>query len=340
MKAYLEKLLAGESLSQNEAFDAFNIIMSGEAAPSLIAGFLVALRMKGESVEEVAGGAQSMRSHALQIDVQGAGDLPIIDVVGTGGDGLHTFNVSTTAAFVAAGAGLKVAKHGNRAISSKSGAADVLGALGVNLDAGPETVERCIREAGVGFLFAPKHHPAMKHAMGPRKELGIRTIFNMLGPLTNPANAPRQLIGVFAPELTELFAGVLQRLGGEVAWIVHGYDGMDELTTTTKSVVSELRGGQISTFELDPALLVGALAQPADLAGGDAETNAAITRAVLSGAPGPTRDIVCLNAAAAILVGGIAGDIEEGWTLACESIDSGKASAALEALVRITQEAS
>ena len=224
MKKYLEAILSGKDLTQSDCAEAFDLIMSGEATPAQIGAFIVALRMKGESVDEVAGGASSMRRHAVFVDCAG---LPVVDTCGTGGDSSDTFNVSTTAAFVVAGAGVPVAKHGNRAISSQCGSADVLAELGVNLDVPPEVVEDCVQEAGIGFLFAPRLHPAMKHAMGPRRELGVRTIFNMLGPLTNPAGARSQIIGVFAPELTETFAQVLRLLGSRHAFIVHGHDGMD-----------------------------------------------------------------------------------------------------------------
>ena len=335
MKQYLEKILEGTDLTQSEMSAAFDLIMAGEATPAQIAAFIVALRMKGECVDEIAGGAASMRQHALFID---AGGLPVVDTCGTGGDSCDTFNVSTTAAFVTAGAGVPVAKHGNRAISSKCGSADLLMALGVNLDVQPETVEDCIRDVGIGFLFAPKLHPAMKHAMGPRRELGVRTVFNMLGPLTNPAGAKGQIIGVFSAELTEPFANVLRLLGSRRAFIVHGQDGMDELTTTTTSRVSELNNGQVRTYELDPCDFIDDYADADDLAGGDPETNAAITRAILAGEKGAPRDIVCLNAAAAIAAGGKAESLQDGWKLAQESIDSARAKDALSGLIEGTRE--
>jgi anthranilate phosphoribosyltransferase len=334
MKPYLQKILEKKNLTQTETSEAFDLIMSGQATPAQIGGFIIALRMKGESVDEIAGGAASMRRHAVFID---AGGLPVVDTCGTGGDGQDTFNISTTAAFVVAGAGVPVAKHGNRAISSKCGSADLLLALGVNIEAPPHVVEECIRDAGIGFLFAPKLHPAMKHAMGPRKELGVRTIFNMLGPLTNPAGAKGQIIGVFSPELTEPFANVLRLLGGRRAFIVHGHDGMDEITTTTTTRISELANGAVKTYEFNPLEFIKAYAEPGDLKGGDPATNAGLTKNVLSGGTGPCRDIACLNAAAAIAAGGKAPDIREGWKLANESIDSGKAMKALEALIRISK---
>jgi anthranilate phosphoribosyltransferase len=334
MKQYLQKVASGEDLTQSEMVEAFDLIMAGEATPAQIAGFIVALRMKGESISEIAGGAESMRRHSVFIDCMG---LPVVDTCGTGGDSCDTFNISTTAAFVVAGAGVPVAKHGNRAISSACGSADVLMALGVNLEVTTDVVEDCIRDVGIGFMYAPKLHPAMKHAMGPRRELGLRTIFNMLGPLTNPAGAKGQIIGVFSPELTEPFADVLRLLGSKRAFIVHGQDGMDELTTTTTSRVSELNQGSVRTYEFDPIDLIEDYADASDLVGGDPETNAGITRSILGGEKGPRRDIVCLNAGAAIAAGGKADSLREGWTLAQESVDSGKALAALEGLVAETQ---
>jgi len=333
MKEFIRKATDGTGLTQSEMVQAFDMIMSGEATPAQIAGFIVALRMKGESVAEIAGGAESMRRHAVFIDCTG---LDVVDTCGTGGDSCDTFNVSTTAAFVVAGAGVPVAKHGNRAITSACGSADVLMALGVNLEVDSDTVEDCIRDVGIGFMYAPKLHPAMKYAMGPRRELGVRTIFNMLGPLTNPAGAGGQIIGVFSPELTEPFAEVLKLLGSRRAFIVHGHDGMDELTVTTTSRVSELADGQVRTYEFDPLRFMDDYADAAELAGGVPEVNAGITRAVLGGEKGARRDIVCLNAAAAIAAGGLAADIAEGWELAQESIDCGKAMAALDGLIAAT----
>ncbi|MFU8780073.1 MAG: anthranilate phosphoribosyltransferase [Kiritimatiellia bacterium] len=334
MKAYLQALLERRDLQEGEMAAAFDLIMSGEATPAQIAGFIIALRMKGETVDEIAGGAGSMRRHAVRIDT---GGIPVVDTCGTGGDDSGSFNISTAAALVTAGAGVSVAKHGNRAISSACGSADVLGALGVNLEIPPEQVEDCVREAGIGFLFAPKLHPAMKYAMGPRKELGVRTIFNMLGPLTNPAGARGQLLGVFAPELTEPFAEVLARLGSRRAFVVHGHDGMDEITTTAPTRVSELAAGRVKTYELDPLRFIGDFASSDDLRGGDPATNAGIIRAVLAGEQGPARDIVCLNAAAAIVAGGKAERLDEGWQLACAAVDSGAASGALDLLIACSQ---
>ena len=326
--------MARQDLGQSQMSEAFDMIMNGEATPAQIAGLIVALRMKGESVEEIAGAAASMRRHAVLIDTAGT---DVVDTCGTGGDACDTFNVSTTAAFVTAGAGVPVAKHGNRAISSRCGSADVLEALGVNLDVPADVVEECISEAGIGFLFAPQMHPAMKHAMGPRRELAVRTIFNMLGPLTNPAGARGQLIGVFSPELTEPFAEVLRRLGCRRAFVVHGQDGMDEATTTTTSRVSELADGRVRTYEFDPLPLIGSYAEPAELAGGDPRENARIALAVLGGASGAPRDIVCLNAAMAIVAGGKAESIEQGWQAARAAIDKGHALDAMKKLVELTK---
>lgn len=335
MKQYLQKIVAKENLTQGEMSEAFDLIMSGQATPAQIGALLMGLRIKGETVDEIAGGASSMRKHAVFVD---CGGLPVVDTCGTGGDGSNTFNISTTAAFVVAGAGVPVAKHGNRAITSKCGSADVLAELGVNIDALPETVENCVREAGIGFLFAQKLHPAMKHAIGPRKELGVRTIFNMLGPLTNPAGAKGQIIGVFSAQLTEPFANVLKLLGSRRAFIVHGHDGMDEITTTTKTRVSELCDGRVKTYDFDPIQFTGEYSAAADLAGGDPAVNAEITRKVLAGEKGPRRDIACINAAAAIVSGGKALDMKQGWELAQNSIDSGRAQQALEMLVKVSRE--
>lgn len=336
MKEYLTSLIEKRDLTQEQTGAAFDLIMSGQATPAQIGAFLALLRMKGETVNEIAGGASSLRRHAVFIDT---GGLPVVDTCGTGGDGCHTFNISTTAAFVVAGAGVPVAKHGNRAITSKCGSADLLAELGVNLEVPPDVVEECIREVGIGFLFAPKLHPAMKNAMGPRRELGIRTMFNMLGPLSNPAGAKGQIIGVFLPELTEPFAQVLKLLGSNRAFIVHGQDGMDEITITAPSRISELANGQVRTYDLDPLGFMEDYAPAEALKGGDASMNAAITREVLSGKPGPCRDIVCLNAAAAIVAGGKAVDMQEGWCIAKASIDGGHAMAKLEGLVAATQAA-
>jgi len=331
MKDTLQKLLQKQDLTDPEAVAAFDAIMDGQATPAQLGGFLTAMRMKGETPSEIAAAASSMRRHAVFVDPRGK---PVVDTCGTGGDSLGTFNISTTAAFIVAGAGVPVAKHGNRSITSKCGSADVLAELGVNLDAPPDVMEESIHEVGIGFLFAAKLHPAMKHAMGPRRELGFRTIFNLLGPLTNPAGAKSQVLGVFAPEMTEVFADVLRRLGSHRVFVVHGRDGMDEITTTTTTRVSELRDGSVKTYNLDPLEFLDHYAKPDDLRGGDPATNAGLLRAVLSGEKGPRRDIACLNAAAGIVAGGKAADLRAGFQAACESVDSGRALLALDGLVR------
>lgn len=334
MKAYLQKVTQRQDLSEAEAGEAFDAIMDGQATPAQLGALLAALRMKGETVEEIAGAARSMRRHAVFVDPRGR---TVVDTCGTGGDSLGTFNISTTAAFVVAGAGVPVAKHGNRAMTSQCGSADVLAALGVNLDAPPEVMEESLHEVGIAFLFAQRLHPAMKHAAGPRKELGIRTVFNMLGPLTNPAGARCQVLGVFAPELTETFADVLRRLGSSRVFVVHGHDGMDEITVTTATRISELRNGSVRTYEFDPLPLIEQYARPEDLKGGDPATNAGILREVLAGARGPRRAVVCLNAAAGIVAGGRAADLRAGFAAAEEAIDSGRAQQALEGLIRKTR---
>ncbi len=330
MKECLQKLIAGQNLSSSEAVAAFDRIMDGEATPAQLGAFLAALRLKGETIDELTGACTSMRRHAVFIDPRGK---QVVDTCGTGGDALGTFNISTTAAFVVAGAGVPVAKHGNRSITSKCGSADVLAELGVNLEVSPDVMEECIHEVGIGFLFAPKLHPAMKHAMGPRRELGFRTIFNLLGPLSNPAGARCQVLGVFAPELTEMFAEVLKQLGSQRVFVVHGQDGMDEITVTGTTRVSELRDGSIRTYNFDPLSVMEDYADISTLAGGDPKQNAVITRAILEGEKGPRRDIVCLNAAAGLIAGGKAKDFVDGFQLAETTLDSGAALQALEGLV-------
>ncbi|MCZ6681012.1 MAG: anthranilate phosphoribosyltransferase [Candidatus Poribacteria bacterium] len=325
----IQKVVDGQHLTEQETVDTMNEIMSGEATPAQIACFITALRMKGETIEEITGAARVMREKATRIHTK---HPLVVDTCGTGGDGSHTFNISTTAAFVVAGADLPVAKHGNRSVSSSSGSADVLKALGVNIDIGPEQVESCIDEVGIGFLFAPALHGAMKYAIGPRREIGIRTIFNALGPLTNPARAQAQVIGVYASTLTEPLANVLKNLGTQHAFVVHGADGLDEITTTTTTRVSELVDGTVKTYTLDPTALGIPTAQPEELVGGTPEENAEITSIVLKAEKGPKRDIVLLNAAAAIVAGGKANNLEAGLGIAAESIDSGKALAKLEGL--------
>lgn len=334
MQAILQKLIDRKDLTATEAGEVFNQLMDGKLTPAQIGALLIALRMKGESVEELAAAAAAMRRHAVLIDT---GGLSVVDTCGTGGDRTGTFNISTAAALVVAGAGVPVAKHGNRAVTSQCGSADVLAELGVNIEAPPETVAECIRSIGIGFLFAPKLHPAMKHAAPVRRELGLRTIFNMLGPLTNPANARGQILGVFAPELTESFAEVLRSLGSKRSFIVHGRDGLDEITVTTTSRVTELRDGRVRTYELDPLPLIGAFSAIEALKGGAPKENAAIIRGILSGKRGPSRDIVLLNAAAGIVAGGKADTLESGFKLAEASIDSGQAAAKLQGLAAHTK---
>ena len=330
IKTAIQQVIAGHDLSEAEAAAAMDQIMAGEASPAQIAGLAVALRMKGETVEEVTGAVRAIRARVTRVE---AGPGPVVDTAGTGGDGAGTFNISTTAALIAAGAGVTVAKHGNRSVSSRSGSADVLAALGVTVDAPVPVLERCLREVGVSFLFAPVLHPALRHAAAPRRELGVRTLFNIVGPLVNPAFADRQVVGVFDRRWIEPLAQVLGRLGSVHAWVVHGSDGLDELTLTGPSWVAELKGGEVRTFELNPESLGLRLCAPQDLAGGDAEENAAITREILAGAPGPKADLACLNAAAALLVAGAAADLEEGLAKAREAVRSGAAAEILTRLV-------
>jgi anthranilate synthase component I len=335
LKPFLAKLLQRQNLTAEEAEQAMQIIMSGQATPAQIAGYLIALRMKGETVDEIVGSARAMRSYATPVPVRGNG-RSLLDTAGTGGDGKHTFNISTAAAFVVAGTGRKVAKHGNRAASSSCGSADVLQALGVSLDLTPEQVATCIEEIGIGFIFAPRFHPAMKHAIGPRRELGQRTIFNLLGPLTNPAGATHQLIGVYDPSLTELLAEVLKELGSRGAWIVHGDGGLDELSTTGANRVSILSEGRVKTFDLHAERFGLRPAALETLRGHTPQENAALLRAILSGEDrSPRRDVVLLNAAAAIAVE--TGDLGSALEEARLSLDSGKALEKLEAFILITQ---
>jgi anthranilate phosphoribosyltransferase len=335
LKAAIAKVINGRDLNLEQAEAAMNVIMRGEATPAQIGSYLTALRMKGETVAEIAGSAQAMRSHVVAVEVDRPPGEMLVDTCGTGGDGKQTFNISTTAAFVVAGAGVKVAKHGNRAASSKCGSADVLMALGGNLDLTPEQVAACVTEVNIGFLYAVNHHPAMRHAIGPRRELGQRTVFNVLGPLTNPARATHQLIGVYDPSLTEPMARVLKELGTQAAFVVHGADGLDELSTTGPNQVSRLAEGEVTTYELDPGALGLARAKLEDLTGGTEAENARITRDVLSGEDrGPRRDIVLLNAAAAL---GVAdNDLAGGLERARASVDNGAALRTLEAWVAKT----
>lgn len=337
IKTAIGKVMDGGSLTIAESEEVMSQIMDGEATPAQIGAYLMAMRVKGETVDEITGSAKAMRRAAVRVKTITPPDQ-LVDVVGTGGDGSGTFNISTTAAFVVAGAGQKVAKHGNRAASSKSGSADVLAALGINLDIAPEQVSRAIDEVGIGFMFAVKHHPAMKHAIGPRREMGVRTIFNILGPLTNPAGALSQVTGVYDEKLTEVMARVLGELGSKGAFVFHGHGGLDELTTTGPNKISRLRDGQVTTEILDPTTLGFARANPQDLIGGTPEENAEITRAILSGRQnGARRDVVVLNAAAALVAAGKADDFPAGIQLANKSIDSGEALRVLNEFAAFTQ---
>jgi anthranilate phosphoribosyltransferase len=331
---WLEKLHRRQDLTEEEAATAMAEIMEGRAQPAQIAGFLVALGMKGERPREIVGLARTMRTRATKLGREFA---PVFDTCGTGGDRAHTFNVSTIAALVLAACGVRVAKHGNRSVSSRCGSADVLEALGVNITATPDVVERCLDQAGIAFFFAPTFHPSMRHAGPARKELGIRTAFNLLGPLTNPAGARRQLVGVPKPELTELVARSLALLGSERAWVVHGADGLDEVSTTGYTKVSEVRDGAVNTFYVHPHDFKLPKAAPETLRGGDAAENATITRTVLEGKHGPAREIVLLNAGVSLLVAGEVPNVGEGIDRAAAAIDSGAAAATLEKLIAMSQ---
>jgi anthranilate phosphoribosyltransferase len=334
IKEALAKIVAGNDLTADEARQVMNEIMEGQATQAQIGAFLTGLRMKGETAEEIAGCARAMRGNAIEVKTRH--DV-VVDTCGTGGDGSGTFNISTTVAFVAAGAGLAVAKHGNRSVSSRCGSADLLQTLGVNLDISADQVGQCIDEVGIGFLFAPLLHPAMKHALGPRQEIGLRTIFNILGPLCNPARATRQLLGVYSNDLTGMMAEVLLALGAEHAFVVHGADGLDELSVTGLNRVSHVYNNQIETYNLDPQELGLPGAKLSDLAGGTAEDNAGITKALLKGERGPKRDVVLLNTAAVLVAGGKATDIEDGLVLAAEAIDSGNALSKMEQLIEFSR---
>ena len=327
----LRQLIARQDLSENEAFELVTSMLAGELTEGQIGACLAALAAKGETIDEIAGGARAMRAAATRIQSLAPDTL---DTVGTGGDGGMTFNISTTVAFVAAGAGAVVAKHGNRASSGRSGSADCLEKLGFNLSAAPELLEEALNEIGITFLFAPAFHKAMRFAGPVRRQLGVRTLFNLLGPLTNPAGAPCQLIGVFAPELTETFAQVLRKLGSRRVLVVHGLDGMDEITLTGPTRCSELKDGRIRTYDIDPLATFGDTCSIGDLAGGDPADNAVITRGILANQiQGPKRDIVLLNAAASLLAANRAPDLATGLRQAAESIDSGAALDKLERLV-------
>ena len=331
-KPLIAKVAAGAELSRAEAFDAFEAMLSGDVTPAQIGGFLMGLRVRGESVEEITGAVSAMRSRMLRVTAP----PDAIDIVGTGGDGSGSFNVSTLASIIVAACGAPVAKHGNRAASSKSGASDVLGALGVRIGLPPEGVERCLAGANLGFMMAPTHHAAMRHVGAARVELGTRTIFNLLGPLSNPAGVKRQLLGVFSAAWLEPLAKVLRNLGAERVWLVHGGDGLDEVTTTAASEVVELHDGEIRAFTISPEDAGLPRATSADLKGGDPAYNAEALRAVLAGARNPYRDIAVLNAAAALVVAGRAADLREGATLAALALDVGAAAATLTKLIQIS----
>jgi len=325
-------LVSGHSLSADQAAQVMAEIMSGEVAPAQFGAFVTALRLKGETADEIAGLAKTMRSKAVRV----VSTEPVVDTCGTGGDNSSTFNISTAAAFVAAGTGVMIAKHGNRAMSSQCGSADVLEALGVRIDLSAEQVQRCLEEVGIGFIFAPMFHPAMKYAGGPRREIGIRTVFNILGPLTNPAGARAQVLGVAEESLTEKLAQVLQSLGCQHALVVHGEDGLDEITVTGKTRVYELKDDRITTYSISPEDFGLSRATPDSLKGGTVDENAVLLRGILAGAPGPQRDVVLLNAAAALVAGGRAQELQHGVKLAGEAIDNGSALAKMEELIKLS----
>ncbi|MEO8421643.1 MAG: anthranilate phosphoribosyltransferase [Hyphomicrobium sp.] len=334
LKLLMQKVASGASLAEDEMVDAFETMMSGVASPVQMAAFLMALRVRGETIPEITGASRLMRERMLPVEAP----PDAVDIVGTGGDGHNTFNVSTCAAIVAAGAGVPIAKHGNRAVSSLSGASDVLTALGVKIDVDPIVISRSIAQAGVGFMWAPMHHAAMKAWAPARAELGIRTILNLLGPLANPAGVKRQVVGVFNAAWTEPIAEALKNLGSVHAWVVHGGDGLDEITTTTATRVTELKDGKIASFEVRPEDAGLTRASLEDLKGGDATVNAAKIRELLGGEHGPFRDIVVLNAGAALIVGGKCADLKEGAARAARAIDDGSAARALDKLVAVTNE--
>jgi anthranilate phosphoribosyltransferase len=334
-KALIAKVATGATLSREEAAGAFDRMMSGEATPSQMGGLLMALRVRGETVEEITGAVTTMR--AKMVGVKAPPDA--VDVVGTGGDASGSFNISTCAAFIVAGAGVPVAKHGNRALSSRSGAADVLQALGVKIELTASQVSTCIRDAGIGFMFAPAHHPAMKNVGPTRVELGTRTIFNLLGPLSNPARVKRQMIGTFSKQWVEPMVQVLKNLGAESIWVVHGSDGLDEITTAGPTTVAALENGKIRTFDVSPEDAGLSRSKPEALRGGDAEHNAKALLDVLKGKPSPFRDVAILNAAAALIVAGKAKDLKQGAITAAKSIESGEAEGRLDRLIAVSSSA-
>ena len=331
-KALIGKVATGASLTRDEAASAFDRMMSGEATPSQMGGLLMGLRIRGETVDEITGAVTTMRAKMTRV----AAPPEAIDVVGTGGDASGSYNISTCAAFIVAGAGIPVAKHGNRALSSRSGAADVLGALGVRIDLRPDEITRCIYEAGIGFMFAPAHHPAMKHVGPTRIELGTRTIFNLLGPLSNPAGVKRQMVGVFSRQWVQPLAQVLKNLGSKSVWVVHGSDGLDEITLSGPTFVSALHNGEIRNFEVTPEDAGLPRCDPGALKGGDADANAIALQSVLDGMPSPYRDVALLNAAAALVVAGRAKNLKEGVALGMKSLDTGAAAARLKRLVAVS----
>jgi anthranilate phosphoribosyltransferase len=333
-KGLIGKVATGATLSRDEAANAFAQMMSGEATPSQMGALLMALRVRGETVDEITGAVTAMRAKMLRVEAP----PDAIDVVGTGGDASGSFNISTCAALIVAGAGVPVAKHGNRALSSRSGAADVLTALGVNIDLTPEKIAHCIREAGIGFMFAPAHHPATKNVGPTRVELGTRTIFNLLGPLSNPAGVRRQMVGVFSRQWTEPLAHVLKNLGAEQAWVVHGSDGLDEITTSGPTSVTALENGAIRSFEISPEEVGLPKAKPEHLRGSDAASNAKAVEDVLEGKPSPFRDVALFNAAAALIVAGKAKDLKTGLALATHSLDSGEAEGRLDRLIVVSND--
>jgi anthranilate phosphoribosyltransferase len=333
IKEAITALVSGRSLTVEEAALVMEEIMNGEVTPAQFGAFVTALRLKGETVDEIVGLAKIMRAKAVPVAI----DEPVVDTCGTGGDGLHTFNISTAAAFVAAGAGLKVAKHGNRAMSSQCGSADVLESLGIRIDLNAEQVQRCLREVGMGFMFAPLFHPAMKYAAAPRREIGIRTVFNILGPLISPAGAKAQVLGVADESLVEKLTLVLQGLGSHHALLVHGEDGLDEITITGKTQVCELKDGSITSYSITPEDLGLSRARLSDLRGGTASENAARLHSILAGTPGPQRDVVLMNSAAVLLVGDSVETLQQGVALSEEIVDSGQALAKLEQLVEFGQ---
>ncbi len=336
IKEAISRIVAGENLTESEAEQVMDELMTGRATPAQIAALLTALRLKGETIEEITGFARAMRRHATPIQSK---QPLLVDTCGTGGDGASTFNISTAAAVVLAGAGVPVAKHGNRSVSSRCGSADVLEALGVNLELSPAAIEECLEEVGMAFLFAPALHGAMKHAAGPRREIGIRTVFNILGPLTNPAGARAQVVGVYSPDLVPVIARVLSRLGTRRAFVVHGAGGLDEISLAGPAVVAEVREGEIREYFLDPTDYGFARTPVEALAGGNPEYNASLIRDILQGVPGPCRDAVLLNSALGLVAAGKAGDLSTGLALAAQSIDSGAAGKKLEQLVAFTRRA-